>query len=419
MQTFVITLAILSCTLFAAQKPENNNLKLWYTKPAQKWTEALQKILFLLMLTIFSWSSFAQTTQFASPFTNNMVLQRNTSAKILGSDAPNAKVSIITSWNNKSYTSKSDSEGKWSVLINTPEGSETAYTVTLQGSETVTLTNVLIGEVWICSGQSNMEMPVKGFFNQPVYGSNEAILNATNNNIRLFTVERNPSLTPLDDVKGEWLCANPMTVKEFSAVGYFFGRKINSLLNIPIGLIHTSWGASNIETWMDEQTLSEFKEVEIVKEITSDKSQKLPVLLYNGMLHPLQNYAIKGTIWYQGESNSSDATEYSKLFPAMIKQWRKQWQQGDFPFYFVQIAPFGSDHRRGNSAYLREAQLKTMQTVRNTGMAVTLDIGNCDFIHPPEKRIVGERLAYWALAKDYNFEGVAWNYIFWQTFIRL
>jgi len=156
MQTFVITLAILSCTLFAAQKPENNNLKLWYTKPAQKWTEALQKILFLLMLTIFSWSSFLQTTQFSSPFTNNMVLQRNTSAKILGSDAPNAKVSIITSWNNKSYTSKSDSEGKWSVLINTPEGSETAYTVTLQGSETVTLTNVLIGEVWICSGQSTL-----------------------------------------------------------------------------------------------------------------------------------------------------------------------------------------------------------------------------------------------------------------------
>ena len=265
----------------------------------------------------------------------------------------------------------------------------------------------MIGEVWLCSGQSNMEMPVKGFNNQPINGSAEAILNSRNSQIRLFTVKRATSLEPLENVEGQWSEAGPATVRDFSATAYFFGKKLNSLLNVPIGLIHTSWGGSNVETWMDKETLSEFNTIELPKKLPEGAPQRTPTLLYNAMINPLIGYNIKGAIWYQGESNRNQAKEYAQLFPTMINTWREKWQQGKFPFYFVQIAPYGYDG--GNAGYVREAQLHTMKTVENTGMAVTMDIGDCDFIHPREKKLVGDRLALWALAKDYGMEGIAYS----------
>ncbi|MDF1548972.1 MAG: sialate O-acetylesterase [Bacteroidales bacterium] len=334
-----------------------------------------------------------------------MVLQQKTMASVWGTDKPNTSITITGSWD-ESATTKTDKAGKWKVKLKTPEAGG-PYFLTIEGSNKVVLKNVLIGEVWICAGQSNMEMPLKGYNNQPVNGSNEAILNATNSNIRLFTIERNPSLVPAEDVSGKWLVSNPQNAKDFSAVGYFFGEKINSLLNVPVGLISIVWGASRVETWMDEETLSEFKEIEIPKEIPKEYPQHSPTLLYNGMIHPLQGYSTKGFIWYQGESNITKANQYVKLFPAMINQWRNQWQQGTLPFYYVQIAPF--KYWGNTPVYLREAQLKCLPLIQKAGMVVTMDIGDCDFIHPPEKRVIGERLALWALAKDYNFEGIAYS----------
>jgi len=334
-----------------------------------------------------------------------MVLQRNTTVTLWGWADACEKVNIKTSWLKGLVKVEADKEGNWRINVKTTD-SKAPQIIKIQGKTSkIVLNNVLFGEVWLCSGQSNMEMPVKGYTNQPVNGSHEAILNSANNNIRLFTVNRNASLIPVDDVSGEWLIANQKSVQDFSAVGYFFGKKLNTLLDIPIGLIHTSWGASKVEAWMDEETLAEFKKIEPVKEIPKEFPQHAPALLYNGMLHPLQNYAIKGVVWYQGESNIAKADEYLKLFPAMVEQWRNQWKQGKLPFYYVQIAPF--KYWGDDPVYLREAQLKCMSFIENSGMVVTLDIGDCEFIHPPEKCIVGDRLAYWALVKDYNFEGLA------------
>lgn len=234
---------------------------------------------------------------------SNMVLQRNTTIKLWGWADANEKINIEPSWLNQALSIEADDKGNWSVQVKTTNSKKPQTIKIISESTNIILENVLLGEVWLCSGQSNMEMPVKGYSNQPVYGSLEAILNATNNNIRLFTVKRNASLIPLEDVSGEWLITNLQSVKDFSAVGYFFGKKLNTLLDIPIGLIHTSWGASRVEAWMDEETLSEFMNTEIVKDIPKEYPQHSPALLYNSMLHPLQNYSIKGVVWYQGESN--------------------------------------------------------------------------------------------------------------------
>lgn len=365
----------------------------------------------LILLFVCANNAFSQINLPAF-FSDNMVLQQKTMASVWGTDKPNTTITVKGSWN-ESATTKTDEAGKWKVKVKTPEAGG-PYSLTIKGSNKLVLQNVLIGEVWICAGQSNMEMPLQGYHNQPVNGSNEAILNATNSNIRLFTVGRNASLTPEKDVTGDWLIASPQTAKDFSAVGYYYGRKINDLLNVPVGLISIVWGASRVEAWMDQETLSEFENIEIAKEIPDEYPQHSPALLYNGMIHPLKGYSAKGFIWYQGESNITKPDQYLHLFPAMISQWRNQWQQGTLPFYFVQIAPF--KYWGNNPVYLREAQLKSLQLVENTGMVVTLDIGDCEFIHPPEKRIVGERLAYWALAKDYDFEGIACSGPVYKTY---
>ncbi|WP_222942430.1 sialate O-acetylesterase [Arenibacter arenosicollis] len=338
-------------------------------------------------------------------FGDHMVLQQKDNVSIWGTDKPGSKIIIKGSWGQES-TATANSQGQWKLKINTPSYGG-PYKLVIKGSNEVTLNNVMVGEVWLCSGQSNMEMPVKGFNNQPIDGSGEAILNSKNNQIRLFTVKRASSLEPLDNLEGQWAEASPASVRDFSATAYFFGKKLNALLNVPIGLIHTSWGGSSEEAWMDKETLAEFNTIELPKKLPEGAPQRTPTLLYNAMINPLVGYGIKGAIWYQGESNRGRAEEYSRLFPSMIKTWRKKWQQGEFPFYFVQIAPYG--YSDGNAGFVREAQLHTMKTVENTGMAVTMDIGDCDYIHPREKKLVGDRLALWALSKDYGMEGFAYS----------
>lgn len=368
-----------------------------------------------LFIILFANVSLAQM-QIPSFFSDNMVIQQKTKASIWGEDTPNTKVVVFSSWEERVET-LADNKGKWKVKLTTPQAGG-PYTVTIEGSEKVVLKNVLIGEVWICSGQSNMEMPLKGFKNQPIIGSEEAIANAKNNNIRLFNVERKASLIPLNDVSGKWNVAQPQTVQDFSAVAYFFGQKLHDSLNVPIGLISTVWGSSKIEAWMDEKTISEFKNIEIEKEIPLEKPQRSPVFVYNAMIHPLQGFTIKGFIWYQGEGNRQNAKEYADLFPAMIRQWRNQWGQGDLPFYFVQIAPFGKESKIPFGALLRESQAKTLQKVTNTGMVVTMDIGDCEFIHPPDKQPVGERLAFWALAKSYDMDGISYSGPLYKKMIK-
>lgn len=361
----------------------------------------------IIALVIISYSTISYSQiKLPSFFSSNMVLQQNTEVSIWGTDKTETEITVVGSWGEQETTT-SDINGKWKVKIRTPFAGG-PYKITIQGSETVELENVLMGEVWLCSGQSNMFMPVKGFNKMPINGSNETILNSKNNNIRLFQTEKKASVEPLDNVNGQWHIAAPSTVQNFSATAYFFAAKLENILNVPIGLIHTSWGGSKIEAWMDMKSLSNFKSIKIPSSVPKKGKHQAPTLLYNAMIHPFAGYGMKGIIWYQGESNRENASEYNKLFPEMIQSWREKWNNENLPFYFVQIAPF--NYKEGaNSAFLREAQLNTMKTVENTGMVVTLDIGNCTNIHPAEKKTVGNRLALWALSKTYNIEGIGFS----------
>ena len=337
-------------------------------------------------------------------FSNNMVLQQNADVSIWGWYRSGARVTVKGSWMDSAEGIKCDKNKKWLIKIPTPSAGG-PYTLVINAGKTVFIYGVMIGEVWICSGQSNMEMPLKGWEDQPILDSEAAIASANFPNFRFFHVERASSEVPLDDCVGQWTMSTPETAAEFSAVGFFFGRELFQKLNVPIGLIHSSWGATPSEAWTRGAVLKDIPDIgERLEKLEDRKEYQYPTVLYNGMIHPLIPYSIKGVIWYQGESNTYDPELYGIIFPAMIMDWRKVWDIGDFPFYFVQIAPYIYEKNR-DSLGLRQAQLESMQ-VKNTGMVVTMDIGDPKNIHPPNKQEVGKRLALWALAKDYGYNSV-------------
>ncbi|WP_430934357.1 sialate O-acetylesterase [Saccharicrinis sp. 156] len=364
----------------------------------------MKKNLIVLKL-LFCVGVITAQTKIAHIFTNHMVLQRNTQVAVWGTDKPHAKVVIKAGWGEK-VSVETNKQGKWKTFIQTI-GAGGPYELSIKGSSKVEFKDILLGEVWVCSGQSNMSMSLEGNMGQPVYGSQKTILNSNNDNIRLYTVERNTSAEPREVCNGEWVVSEPHTAKDFSAVAYFFGRLLNEKLNVPIGLIHSSWGGTPAQAWTPEETLrAGFKEF-YNQAIMPKQESKKNARLFNAMINPIIPYTIKGTIWYQGEGNRFNAEQYSRLFPAMINSWRNRWGQGDFPFYFVQIASFGPG--KEHWVELQESQLKTMLTVEKTGMVVTNDIGQENCIHPPKKREVGERLAYWALSKDYGCMGIQFS----------
>lgn len=341
-------------------------------------------------------------------FSDNMVLQQNSDVVVWGWAKANSTVKVTSSWNNKSYIAKSNSDGYWNLKIKTPAAGFTPYTLTFTEGKKITLKNILIGEVWVCSGQSNMAMLMKGhlmygFLDQPVEGGPEAIAYSTNNGIRCFTVGRVSKATPQNDCTGTWEIANPQTVPDFTATGYFFARLLNHALNIPIGLINASWGGSRIEAWMTPASLKNIPEKKVpVSDNDIEIENATPTVLYNGMIHPIVSYGIRGVIWYQGENNRHEPALYVKMFDSMVREWRSIWGVGDFPFYYCQIAPY--NYQGGlNSAYMREAQARCMATP-NTGMAVLMDAESPECVHPPKKKDAGERMALWALAKTYGMD---------------
>ncbi len=549
-------------------------------------------------------------------FSDNMVVQQKTDAPIWGKASAGENIEVISTWGEK-ISVKAKTNGKWQAKLKTPEAGG-PYEIKIKGKDSeITYKNVLVGEVWVCSGQSNMEMPLGGWPpRDTIKNSDEEIKNANYPEIRLFTIAKSVSTEPRENCKGSWEECNPETVKYFSATAYFFGKKINKELGIPVGLINASWGGTPAESWVAPKYLgrvdgfsdfvanlgnlssqedeyinwlsshpvitptvgdelsgkgvcfgdtncpladfddfswkkmdlpTQWENVELgvfdgvvwfrkkinipeswagkdlmlelgpIDDIditffngeriggyegmgfwTVDRKYKIPsnlikkgenviavrvvdlqggggiygkeeqmkifpmnakdvkpiklsgawkylpvaqyregifyafgaeendfyttrpdfkgitaytpTVLYNAMIAPIAPYGIKGAIWYQGESNVGRDEQYKKLFPAMIESWRAAWKQGKFPFYFVQIAPYVYDGEDDPaSAKLREAQLVTMLSIPNTGMAVTLDIAEVDNIHPPDKLSVGNRLALWALAKDYGKEDIVYS----------
>lgn len=327
-------------------------------------------------------------------FTDGMVLQQESKASIWGtSDKKGAAVSVTTSWNNKKYIVRTDKQGKFKVYVETPKYGG-PYKVIIDDGQKLTLNDVMIGEVWLCSGQSNMEMRMGGRIADPVLNTLEATVVAPNKNIRTFNIPITGKGQPQDNCGGQWKSANIETIPDFSAVAYYFARKINEVLQVPVGIILSTCGGSRIEAWMSAESLKPFKD---------DPTIKYQTALYNGMIAPITGYGIRGCLWYQGEANTDAPDSYAKLFPAMIADWRQRWGEGEFPFYYAQIAPFNYGDK--NSAYLRDVQRKSLQVIPSSGMICLMDIGDARTIHPKEKKQVGERFAYMALGKTYGKKG--------------
>ncbi len=378
---------------------------------------------------------------------DNMVLQQKQTNPIWGWDTPGTEVTVTFAGQTKS--AKAGADGKWTVKLDPVPANAKPASMTIKGSNTRKVENILVGEVWVCSGQSNMQWSV-----QSSYDADLEIATAKHPNIRLISVPQVGTQEPQQDFKGAWAECSPQNVGGFSAVGFFFGRTLHQVLDVPVGLINNAWGGSAAEAWVRRDVLEKdtrFKTlmdgwVAREKDLTSDASKKRyetglaawkkrqeeakakkaefrerapqspqqqlsgnsrPGNIYNGVLLPTIGYGIKGAIWYQGESNASRAYEYSYLFPLMITHWRDEWKQGDFPFYWVQLADFRAEQPLpGDSdwAELRESQTKTQTAIKNGGQAVIIDIGEGRDIHPRNKRDVADRLVRLALAKDYGMK---------------
>ena len=345
---------------------------------------------------------------------SNMVLERDSEVKIWGWADAGEEVRVTCDWLDGEASVNADADGNWQVGIKTGKAGQ-PHTMTIAGKNSITLEQILFGEVWLGSGQSNMEMPlvkVSGAYTG-VKDAAKEVAEAKHPEIRLFQVGNFSSKEPLDDVESgismygiplalcKWQACTPETIPTFSSTAYFFARELHTELKVPIGMIDASWGGTSAQTWTPASGLKALgftAELEQAANLPQKADQKIPTRLYNGMIHPLRNFRIKGVVWYQGEGNAGRADKYRKLFSTMIDQWREIFGY-EFPFYFVQISPF--NYGGLNAAYLREAQLETM-SLPKTGMAVTMDIGNLTDIHPKNKQEVGRRLALWALANDYG-----------------
>lgn len=340
---------------------------------------------------------------------SNMVLQRNKPLNIWGWADKGEKVTVA--FRKGTYTAITAANGQWKVQL-PAQIAGGPFTMTISGHNTIKLDNILVGDVWVASGQSNMEMPVKGW--GKVLNFEQEIAAANYPQIRFFQVKHTTSTVPQDDVtpwEGGWQVCSPQSVPEFSSVGYFFAREIYGHQHIPVGVIHSSWGGTIAEAWTSGESLKKMPafadSVKAFESLATPQSPANPnkvTLLYNAMLHPLLPYTIRGAIWYQGESNAGRAYQYRELFPLMIKDWRKQWKNGDFPFYFVQLANFKDKKdqpEESDWAELREAQLMTL-SLPNTGMASAIDIGDDKDIHPKNKQEVARRLSLIARAKVYG-----------------
>lgn len=335
---------------------------------------------------------------------SHMVLQQHSSVKIWGWANPGEKVTVTTNWSTDTVSAIGENTAKWSLILKTPAAGG-AFTITIKGSNVLQLDDVLIGEVWDCSGQSNMEMN----YNWGIKEYTADMENANNQKIRFFNMPRATAAFPQDDTKGQWVVCSPDEMKQFSLVGYFFGQQLQKMLNEPIGLINTSWGGTPAEVWTP-------KEVVESNPVLAAGANRLkpnngwpiaPGLTYNAMINPIKDYAVAGIIWYQGESNVGNAGTYQLLFTNMIQSWRKEWNK-DLPFYFVQLAPYSGYDSLGG-ALLREAQTKTL-SLANTGMVVTTDlVTDVKDIHPHNKKDVGLRLANYALANTYGKKELAYK----------
>lgn len=371
----------------------------------------MKRLILICIAVLSTVSSFARVV-LPPVFSDNMVLQQNTEVAIWGWTSPGQVVKVSASWTRQVTKVKASSDGKFMARIPTCAAGG-PYTVTINDGDKTVLSNVLLGEVWFCGGQSNMEMPMSGFTNQPVEGASRVIATARpSRNIRMFTAKRKASLKEEDSLSGDgWQANTPEAVAKTSAVAYFFAQMLEQVLDVPVGLLISDWGGTPIEAWMDRSSIekdfsSEFDISYLDGNVLPELPSKKPCTLFNGQIAPLIPFTFKGMIWYQGCDNRNRAEQYTRLQPSYVRMMRERFNNPDAPFYFVQLAP----HKYSNPdeftlGYMCEAQQKTLEMIPNSGMAATLDIGEFGTIHPCKKQQVGERLALLALQDTYGFKG--------------
>ena len=353
---------------------------------------------------------------------DHMVLQQQTAVKLWGTAQAGNTIDVIASWG-KQATTQVDQKGKWELTIETPAATYTPQSLTFietpkkreyYAPDPVRLSDILIGEVWLGSGQSNMEMPLMGFWQCPIQNAQEVIATASEHkgHIRYCTIERRTSFKPVDEAYGQWKECDVFNAPFFGATAYFFAEMLERVLQVPVGIINCSWGGTRVEAWMPREILSTYKDLDISEEgIMSIETEWMrPLLMYNAMLYPIHNYTIKGFLWYQGCSSIDLGAEYAYRQAAMVSHWRELWGNNELPFYFVEIAPF----RHGDAdatwaAVLREAQWATMDLIPHCAGVGTNDLVQSyeiDNVHPANKQDIGKRLAYLALNHDYHFTSI-------------
>ena len=363
----------------------------------------LSLLFHLLFLSILGVNLPAEAVSLPAIFSDHMVLQQNAEVTIWGWANPSEEVTVTGSWDKNTVKTKATNLAQWQVKIKTPAAGG-PHTLTVKGYNTIEVQDILMGEVWLCSGQSNMEWTTRA----GVDNAQPEIAKANYPAIRFFTVPRRSADGAQLDVDAQWVVCTPETMPNFSAVGYFFGQKIHENLKMPVGLINSSWGGTPAEIWVNAKAIAENKALaEAAAKVKEEPyGPYQPGKAFNAMIAPLIPYRIAGALWYQGESNTSNPQNYEKLLPALIQNWRTEWGY-EFPFYFVQIAPY-SYGDKNNGVLLRDAQRKSL-SVPNTGMVVISDVGNIKDIHPRNKIPVGQRLANWALNKTYGKKDIVFS----------
>lgn len=383
------------------------------------------KLLFSLIAWLITLSVSAQHLKLSSVLQSNMVIQQNGPFTVWGTAPAGETVSIQADWMTAPVNVIAGADNQFSGIIPVPavrKGDFTSHQLTVSSSSgTIRLTNLLIGEVWLCSGQSNMQFKLR-----ETLDSARELPAATYANIRLFSAGLNFSNEPLDSISGTWQACTPATARDFSAVAYHFGRALYQTLNVPIGLVFTGIGASAAQAYVPREVLAAdtlLNRVYLQPYLSSPKSQETitsgftfekvtrPFLLYNALIHPFTNLAIRGFTWYQGESNRQERETYTRLTQAMIQSWRTRFRQGNVPFYYVQVAPFWydkADSTLADYAFFREAQANVAE-LANTGMVVTMDVGEARDLHPKNKKPIGVRLAKMALNRTYGLLAIPYQ----------
>jgi sialate O-acetylesterase len=356
----------------------------------------MKKLIFIFSFFISCTSKTFAIIRLPPIMSSNMVLQQNSQANLWGWSDPSERFTIACSWKTTVDSVQAPNSGKWKAKVSTPLAGG-PYTITIKSrANTIVLENILIGEVWICSGQSNMEMSNTKHIQ-------DELPNSKNDKIRFFTVAKKTADYPQDHAEGQWVSCNEETLRRFSATGYFFGKKLHQELNnVPIGLVQSAWSGTPVELWEPVEVLNSdpaMKEAATkVRNVTYRPNT--PGLIYNAMIYPISNYTIAGVIWYQGEGNTVRASTYEKMFTGLIGAWRKQFEL-DFPFYYVQIAPYTYENTY-EAALLMEQQTRSLSYPK-TGMVVITDlVDNVKDQHPKNKLDVGLRLANIALAETYK-----------------